>query len=251
MGSGFSTQTDCYLPDKEVADICDSKYHSPLESQMPGVSQRSCVTSSQREGLQVGPKACHRQTSNNLIYRENNHPNSQEVVALSFSNNIQGATHVTSTQRTHLRTLSTNDKSNNSKKCTTSAGHGVNCILSGEQVTSPDSSLSTLAGFPTPCHLNLEDSDDSTLHTDIDSLSKLTKEHSFATPRPLHYKNATAPPLSPRGSGNQYGVRKASRYAWSSSSPDGDKKEDISKWKVHHYYQYAKSEKSFSEKKSH
>ena len=108
-----------------------------------------------------------------------------------------------------------------------------------DEATSPSSSLSTVPGLPTPCHLNL-DSDDDTLHTVEDGFTPVG-----------FYPDATAPPLSPSNPG--YGARttvpSGSAYFDGYSEKmtnDDDHSGPEAKWGVHHILHYARSERSMS-----
>jgi hypothetical protein len=102
-----------------------------------------------------------------------------------------------------------------------------------EDIISPSSSISTIPAMPTPCQLNME-SDDDTLQT---------VEAGF-TPAGL-YQGATAPPLSPPSSHGYVSRSNASRLMFTDDEDD-DHSGPKAKWGVHHFLQYAKSERSLS-----
>lgn len=102
-----------------------------------------------------------------------------------------------------------------------------------EEIISPTSSISTIPAMPTPCQLNM-DSDDDTLQTVEAGL----------TPSGL-YMGATAPPLSPPSS-HGYVSRSNTSELIFMDDEDDDHSGPKAKWGVHHFLQYAKSEKSLN-----
>merc|ERR1712194_368428 len=115
--------------------------------------------------------------------------------------------------------------------------------LHHNELLSPSSSLSTVPGMPTPCHLNLE-SDDETLYTVEDAVTPTASEF---------YPEATAPPLSPSKPSYSSQTKLSSGLGYfgdyskdSMSNDDSDHSGTKAKWGVHHILHYANSEKKLS-----
>ncbi len=89
--------------------------------------------------------------------------------------------------------------------------------------------------MPTPCQLNLDDDDDD------DTLQTI---EAGRTPSGL-YQGASAPPLSPP-SNHGYVSRSNTSGLVFMDDDDDDHSGPKAKWGVHHFLQYAKSEKSLS-----
>lgn len=104
-----------------------------------------------------------------------------------------------------------------------------------EDIISPSSSISTIPAMPTPCQLNLDDDDDD------DTLQTI---EAGRTPSGL-YQGASAPPLSPP-SNHGYVSRSNTSGLVFMDDDDDDHSGPKAKWGVHHFLQYAKSEKSLS-----
>lgn len=98
-----------------------------------------------------------------------------------------------------------------------------------ENIYSPDSSISTVQGLPTPCHLRLES-----------PMPTFTNENKFVVAASGYYKHASAPPMSP---------------AHCKAGTDTDEMDDTDapkvKWAVYHSFQYNQSaQKELRKKKS-
>ena len=223
---------------KSAVNVHATKCHSPLHPRplRPGL-QRNYAKSSNT----TPPK------HNNE--NENVHPNLDE-------SSPKGRLQQYSSKRAQPRPLSNADRprhpSNSTRHECDRPDDVGECRLFGEQITSPDSSISTVPGFPTPCHLNLDESSDTIMTSGNEGLSEDIDDQSFSTSGSGYYQHATAPPLSP-GS-DQYGMRKSSASRPGSSTNEDSDGEFQSKWGMHlgHFAQYARSERSLhlSEKKS-
>jgi hypothetical protein len=100
-------------------------------------------------------------------------------------------------------------------------------------IISPSSSISTIPAMPTPLQLNMDSDDD----------SRQTVEAGL-TPSRL-YQGATAPPLSPPSSYANVPRPNTSGLVFVNDDDD-DQSGPKAKWDVHHFLQYAKSERSLN-----
>eukprot|EP00804_Cyclotella_cryptica_P011221 CCRYP_007732-RA/>CCRYP_007732-RA protein AED:0.04 eAED:0.04 QI:151/1/1/1/1/1/8/72/1904 len=97
-----------------------------------------------------------------------------------------------------------------------------------ENVFSPDSSISTVQGLPTPCHLRLES-----------PASMYTTENNFVGSASGYYQHASAPPMSPN------------HTAETDNADVDDRDVPKAKWAVYHSFQYNQSaQKELRKKKS-
>lgn len=227
-----SRPTNCTNSIKRSAvNVHATKCHSPLQ---PRLLQPSLPRNDMKSHHMPPPQ------HNNV--NENVHPNLDE-----------------SSPKGRLQQYSTKPLSNAARPRhhSDSTVHGCDrpedreCRHFGEQITTPDSicsSISTVPGFPTPCHLNLDESSDTMIASGNELSEDIDDQSSFTTG---YYQHATAPPLSP-GS-DQYGMRKSSASRPRSSKNEDPDGEYQSKWGLHlgHFAQYARSERSIhlSEKK--
>jgi len=236
-----------------IVNVRAIKCHSPLQDQYDGSHRRGSrqkLPSRNRNSPSIG-KRFGGLSSNATKHEENNHPNFEEAISkLPWQ--------PPSTNRSPLQTRDSGLNESGAKYLPNSylqrsgpppsnarQGYGsrrdaeIGRSRLYEEAASPSSSLSTVPGLPTPCHLNL-DSDDDTLHTVEDGFTPVG-----------FYPDATAPPLSPSNPG--YGARttvpSGSAYFDGYSEKvtnDDDHSGPEAKWGVHHILHYARSERSMS-----
>ena len=233
---------------RSVVNVHATKCHSPLQP-------RPLQPSLQRNDLKYPNTP---PTQRNHDVNENVHPNLD-------ASSPNGCFQRYSTKRAQPRLLSNAARLRHPSDSTLHgcdrAEDGVSRHF-GEEITSPGSicsSISTVPGFPTPCHLKLDESSDTIIADENDELREDKDDQSSSTTgyddqSPFtagYYHHATAPPLSP-GS-DQYGMWQSSASRPRSFTNEDSDGEYQSKWGLHlgHFAQYARSERSIhlSEKK--